>query len=65
LARQRIDLAAPAHPFTRDRITFDALLQSRPGTFAGSLFVSDTTLWSSTAGGVDNLRRFWINVVQR
>jgi hypothetical protein len=65
LARQRIDLAAPPHPFTRDRITFDALLQSRPDTFAGSLLVSDTTLWSSTAGGVDSLRRFWTNVVQR
>jgi hypothetical protein len=65
LARQKIDLAAPPHPFTRDRTTFDALLQSRPDTFAGSLFVSDTTLWSSTAGGVESLRQFWTNVVQR
>jgi hypothetical protein len=30
LARQKIDLTAPPHPFTRDRTTFDALLQSRP-----------------------------------
>jgi hypothetical protein len=27
--------------------------------------VSDTTLWSSTAGGVDSLRALWTNVVQR
>jgi hypothetical protein len=65
VARQKIDLTAPPHPFTRERTTFDALLQSRPDTFAGSLLVSDTTLWSSTAGGVDSLRRFWTNVVQR
>jgi hypothetical protein len=58
LARQRIDLAAPPHPFTQGgRRSFDALLQSRPETFAGTLLVSDTTLWSSTAGGEDNLRR--------
>jgi hypothetical protein len=66
LVRQKIDLAAPPHPFTRDgRTTFDALLQSRPGTFAGNLFVGDATLWSSTAGGVDSLRRLWTNVVER
>ena len=65
LARQRIDLNAPPHPFTLERATFDALLQSRPDTFAGSLLVSDTTLWSSTAGGVDSLRELWTNVVQR
>ncbi|NYH16472.1 hypothetical protein [Paraburkholderia bryophila] len=65
LVRQRIDLGAPPHPFTADRATFDALLQSRPDTFAGSLLVSDTTLWSSTAGGVDSLRELWTNVVQR
>jgi hypothetical protein len=66
LARQSIDLTAPPHPFTRDgRSTFDALLQSRQGTFAGDLLVGDATLWSSTAGGVDSLRRFWTNVVQR
>lgn len=65
LARQRIDLNAPPHPFTRERSTFDALLQSREDAFAGTLCVSDTTLWSSTAGGVDSLRQLWTNVVQR
>ncbi|MBN3759460.1 hypothetical protein [Burkholderia sp. Ac-20365] len=65
LARQRIDTNAPPHPFARDRATFDALLQSRPDAFAGTLLVSDTTLWSSTAGGVDSLRNLWTNVVQR
>ncbi|WP_322012223.1 hypothetical protein [Paraburkholderia sp. J12] len=65
LARQHIDLDAPPHPFTRERSTFDALLQSRPDAFAGTLLVSDTTLWSSTAGGVDSLRELWTNVVQR
>jgi hypothetical protein len=65
LARQRIDLAAPPHPFTRDHTTFDALLQSRPDAFPGILLVSDATLWSSTAGGVESLRQLWINVVQR
>jgi hypothetical protein len=66
LARQRIDLTAPPHPFTQGgRTTFDALLQSRPGVFAGDLLVGDATLWSSTAGGVDSLRRFWTNIVQR
>lgn len=65
LARQKIDLTAPPHPFTRERATFDALLQSRPDTFAGTLLVGDTTLWSSTAGGVDSLRKLWTNVVRR
>jgi hypothetical protein len=66
LARQRIDMAAPPHPFTRGgRQTFDALLQSRREVFSGTLLVSDTTLWSSTAGGVDSLRRLWLNLVQR
>jgi hypothetical protein len=66
LARQKIDLTAPAHPFTQDgRRSFDALLQSRPETFVGKLLVCDTTLFSSTAGGVENLRRFWDNVIQR
>lgn len=66
LARQRIDLSAPPHPFTRDgRSSFDALLQSKPGVFAGDLVVSDATLWQSTAGGVDSLRRLWANLAQR
>jgi hypothetical protein len=66
LARQRIDLNAPPHPFTEGgRSTFDALLQSRPDTFAGKLLVCDTTMFSSTAGGLEQLRRFWANVIQR
>ena len=66
LVRQRIDLTAPPHPFTQGgRQSFDALLQSRPETFTGTLLVSDTTLWSSTAGGEDSLRRLWSNLIQR
>jgi hypothetical protein len=66
LARQAIDPAAPPHPFTASgRSTFDALLQSRPGVFAGDLLVGDATLWSSTAGGTDSLRRFWANLLAR
>jgi hypothetical protein len=65
LVRQKIDQAAPPHPFARSHATFDALLQSRPDTFTGTLLVSDTTLWSSTAGGVKSLRQLWTNVVQR
>lgn len=65
LARQKVDLTAPSHPFTCSRATFDALLQSRRGTFLGSLLVCDATLWSSTAGGTDSLQRLWANVLQR
>jgi hypothetical protein len=66
LARQAIDPAAPPHPFTAGgRNSFDALLQSRPGVFAGTLLVGDATLWSSTAGGLDNLRRLWTQVLKR
>jgi hypothetical protein len=66
LARQPIDLTAPPHPFTREgRRSFDALLQSRPETFAGRLLVCDTTMFSSTAGGLDSLRRLWSNVLSR
>jgi hypothetical protein len=66
LARQLIDLSAPAHPFTQSgRTSFDALLQSRPETFAGKLLVCDTTLFSSTAGGAESLSRFWSNVLRR
>jgi hypothetical protein len=64
LARQPIDLGAPPHPFTAGgRRDFDALLQSKPGVFGGRLLICDTTTWSSTAGGVDSLQRFWRNVV--
>jgi len=66
LVRQPIDATAPAHPFTRDgRCTFDALLQSRPEAFAGTLWVCDATLWSSTAGGLGALQRLWCNVLGR
>jgi hypothetical protein len=63
LAQQAINPAAPPHPFTRDdRSTFDALLQSSPNTFAGKLQACDTTMFSSTAGGVESLRQLWSNV---
>lgn len=66
LARQKIDLSAPPHPFTAGgRTTFDALLQSRPEVFPGTLLVGDATLWSSTAGGIESLRQFWSNVLDR
>jgi hypothetical protein len=66
IVRQRIDLSAPPHPFTQNgRSTFDALLQSQPGIFAGVLLVTDATLWSSTAGGTESLRRLWSNIIGR
>jgi len=66
LARQPIDPDAPPHPFTRaGRTTFDALLQSAPDTFAGTLLVCDTTMFSSTAGGVEDLRCLWSNLLLR
>jgi hypothetical protein len=66
LARQKIDLAAPPHPFTKNgRDSFDALLQSAPGAFAGRLLVCDTTEFTSTNGGEESLRRFWTNIVER
>jgi hypothetical protein len=66
IARQKIDPAAQPHPFTQDgRSSFDALLQSRPDTFAGKLLVCDATMFSSTAGGMENLSRLWANVMQR
>jgi hypothetical protein len=66
LARQAIDQSAPAHPRTADgRWTFGALLQSRPDIFAGDLVVGDATLWSSTAGGVESLKRLWTNLLKR
>ncbi len=66
LARQHIDPNATPHPFTKDgRSTFDALLQSRPETFPGTLLIGDATLFSSTAGGVESLQQLWSNIVQR
>jgi hypothetical protein len=64
LARQLMDLDAPPHPFTAGgRGDFDALLQSTPDTFPGRLLICDTTMWSSTVGGLENLQRFWRNIV--
>ena len=65
LARQKVDLTAPPHPAFQGCDSFDALLQSNPGVFRGRLLVSDTTLFSSTVGGLDSLRRLWTNAVQR
>jgi hypothetical protein len=66
LARQRIDVSAPPHPFSRaGGGWFDAILQSARDAFEGTILVTDTTLWSSTAGGIDNLRRLWTNLAQR
>jgi hypothetical protein len=66
LARQPVDPTAPAHPFTAaGHTSFDALLQSGPGVFAGDLLVGDATLWSSTAGGTVSLRRLWNNLLTR
>jgi hypothetical protein len=63
LARQRVSSAVPPHPFgLAGNQYFNALLQSKPGVFAGTLLVGDATLWSSTAGGLESLRRFWRNV---
>lgn len=65
LARQSIDMNAPPHPFTAGgRRDFDALLQSKSDVFRGRLLICDTTIWSSTVGGLDSLERFWRNVVQ-
>lgn len=66
LARQRVDMTMPPHPFTADgRDRFDALLQSTEAAFPGTLLVCDTTMFSSTAGGVDSLRRLWSNIARR
>lgn len=65
LARQPIAPDAPAHPAMPGRTNFDALLQSRPDSFAGTLLVSDTTMFSANAGGVDSLRRLWSNMLAR
>jgi hypothetical protein len=62
LARQPIDPDAPQHPAMVGRPDFDALLQSKPEVFPGRLLICDTTTWSSTAGGIDALQRFWQNI---
>ncbi len=66
LARQPIDPGAPPHPFTAGgRRDFDVLLQTKPSVFPGRLLICDTTIFSSTAGGLDSLQRFWRNLVLR
>jgi hypothetical protein len=66
LVRQNVDQNAPPHPALTDgRKTFDAILQSHAGVFAGTLLVCDTTLFSSNAGGVESLRRLWTNIIGR
>jgi hypothetical protein len=63
LVRQRIDPAAPPHPFcTAGHTQFDAVLQATPAAAAGCLIVADATLWSSTAGGTESIERLWRNV---
>ena len=66
LARQDIDLDAAPHPFVQaGNRRFNALLQSTADFSPGSLLVCDATTWSSTAGGLASLQRFWHNVVRR
>jgi hypothetical protein len=66
LVEQSIDLEAPPHPFTKQgRKTFDALLQSKPNVFGGRLLICDATIWTSTNGGLGNLRQFWANVTRQ
>lgn len=66
LARQHIDLTAPPHAFVQSgHSTFDAMLQSKPEVFPGTLVVSDATLFSSTADGLESLQRLWTNIVGR
>ena len=66
LARQEIDLDAPPHPFVQaGNRRFNALLQTTEQFSPGSLLICDATTWSSTAGGLESLRRFWQNVAQR
>ncbi|HEY0266358.1 MAG TPA: hypothetical protein VGC16_06370 [Rhizomicrobium sp.] len=65
LARQPIDPGAPPHPFAaQGRNDFDVLLQSKADVFPGRVLICDTTIWSSTVGGLDSLRRFWRNVTE-
>ena len=63
LARQTIQIDAPAHPVMSGGSEFDAILQCRPEAGLGRLVVCDATLWSSTAGGLQGLQIFWNNVI--
>jgi hypothetical protein len=64
LARQRINPAAPLHPFVEAGNTwFNALLHAPPdGERAGQVFICDATLWSSAFGGLSSLQNFWRNL---
>jgi hypothetical protein len=63
LVEQPIDLEAPPHPFSKlGRSAFNALLQSKPDVFGGRLLICDVTLFSSTNGGLGNLRQLWANI---
>ena len=65
LARQKINMAAPLHPFTQaGRRDFDALLQARPEVCAGRLLVCDATMWSSAFAGLQSLQQFWTNLAR-
>jgi hypothetical protein len=65
LVEQSIDLEAPPHPFiNQGRRTFNALLQSKPNVFGGQLLICDATIWTSTNGGLGNLRQFWANTTR-
>lgn len=64
LARQQIAADAPLHPAAQPgQVMFNALLQVRPESGLGRLFVCDATLWSSAFGGEPSLLAFWQNVV--
>ena len=63
LAKQNVDPHTPPH--LSGRTDFDAMLQSKAPTFPGTLIVCDTTLFSSTAGGVESLQKMWTNILTR
>jgi hypothetical protein len=64
LARQRINPAAPLHPFVEAENTwFNTLLHAPPdGERAGHVFVCDATLWGSAFGGLSSLQNSWRNL---
>lgn len=62
LVRQTVSVEAPPHPVMAPGSLFDAVLQARPDSGLGHLFVCDPTLWTSTNGGLDGLEILWKNV---
>jgi hypothetical protein len=63
LARQAISPTAPPHPFVQaGHTSFNALLQTRPGVFAGTLLACDATLWSAAFQGLESLEALWQNL---